>query len=59
MAVRCEQQNEAGNYFPLWGTCQGFEQMAIMASGDDSILTEFQAENLTLALDFSSAAAHR
>ncbi|ELR13725.1 gammaglutamyl hydrolase, putative [Acanthamoeba castellanii str. Neff] len=51
-------QNEAGNYFPLWGTCQGFEQMAIMASGDDSILTEFQAENLTLALDFSSAAAH-
>jgi gamma-glutamyl hydrolase len=32
--------------------------MAIMASGDDSILTEFQAENLTLALDFSSAAAH-
>jgi hypothetical protein len=33
--------------------------MAIMASGDDSILTEFQAENLTLALDFSSAAAHR
>jgi len=52
------KQNEAGNYFPLWGTCQGFEQMAIMASGDDSILTEFQAENLTLALDFSSAAAH-
>jgi len=52
------KQNEAGNYFPLWGTCQGFEQMAIMASGDDSILTEFQAENLTLALDFRSAAAH-
>jgi hypothetical protein len=33
--------------------------MAIMASDDDSILTEFQAENLTLALSFTSAAARR
>jgi gamma-glutamyl hydrolase len=52
------KENNAGNYFPLWGTCQGFEQMAIMASGDDSILTHFQAENLTLALAFTAAAQH-
>jgi gamma-glutamyl hydrolase len=52
------RENDAGNYFPLWGTCQGFEQMAIMASGDEHILSHFEAENMTLALSFTPVAQH-
>lgn len=46
-------QNMKGNYFPLWGTCQGFESIANAASGY-YILSSFDAENLTLPLKFTA-----
>lgn len=33
------QQNLNGNYYPLWGTCQGFEAIGILMSGNTSILS--------------------
>lgn len=32
MALRA---NDAGDYFPLWGTCQGFQQMTVLTAGKD------------------------
>lgn len=31
--------NQEGNYWPIWGTCQGFEALAIFVSGNFTILT--------------------
>eukprot|EP01006_Ploeotia_vitrea_P064696 TRINITY_DN88634_c0_g1_i1.p1 TRINITY_DN88634_c0_g1~~TRINITY_DN88634_c0_g1_i1.p1 ORF type:complete len:347 (-),score=46.19 TRINITY_DN88634_c0_g1_i1:78-1094(-) len=35
---------------PLWGTCLGFETIAVEASNNQHILTRFNSENLTQAL---------
>ncbi|KAL6059606.1 folate gamma-glutamyl hydrolase [Balamuthia mandrillaris] len=50
------EANNKGDHFPLWGTCQGFEMFAIIASGNDSVLGSFSGENLALSLDFTSQA---
>ena len=33
------KENDSGNFYPLWGTCMGFENMAIFASDSGSPLT--------------------
>ncbi|RMZ57383.1 hypothetical protein APUTEX25_004217 [Auxenochlorella protothecoides] len=38
--------NDHGDFFPLHGTCLGFETLAVIASKNHSILSEFDAENL-------------
>ncbi|CAK8992344.1 Gamma-glutamyl hydrolase A (Conjugase A) (GH A) (Gamma-Glu-X carboxypeptidase A), partial [Durusdinium trenchii] len=30
------EQNRQGKFFPVWGTCLGFEQLHVLASGDNS-----------------------
>eukprot|EP01104_Vermistella_antarctica_P002303 TRINITY_DN1253_c1_g1_i3.p1 TRINITY_DN1253_c1_g1~~TRINITY_DN1253_c1_g1_i3.p1 ORF type:complete len:263 (+),score=56.44 TRINITY_DN1253_c1_g1_i3:546-1334(+) len=47
------------DYFPLWGTCQGFEQILSIASGNSNLTNEYfyDAENLTLALNFTDEAS--
>ncbi|KAL4856809.1 Gamma-glutamyl hydrolase A [Chlorella vulgaris] len=49
--------NDKGNYFPVHGTCLGFEALAIVASANHSILSEFDAENLPSSLFLTDAAA--
>lgn len=44
---------DKGDYFPLWGTCLGFQFLATAVSGTSSILSSSDAENLVLPLDFS------
>lgn len=44
--------NQNGDYFPLWGTCLGFQLLTALATGKD-LMTEFDAENLMLPLNFS------
>ena len=48
--------NKAGTYFPLWGTCLGFEEMARLLSGDnDEILVRgFDSENYPVPLKIVS-----
>jgi len=49
--------NDAGDFFPIHGTCLGFEALAIIASGDNStILTKFDAEDYAQPLKPTSAA---
>ena len=45
--------NDSGQFFPLWGTCQGFEYMAIFAADEgDDVLSTLEAENISLNLKF-------
>eukprot|EP00887_Chlorella_sp_A99_P003173 scaffold9.g3173.t1 len=37
--------NDARDFFPLHGTCLGFETLAVIASRNHSILTDFDAED--------------
>ena len=52
--------NDAGKIFPLWGTCLGFQFMAVLAADDDNILCSdcFNTEGTPLPLDFTAAARH-
>jgi gamma-glutamyl hydrolase len=48
---------DSGDYFPVFGHCQGFELLAIITSRDFDILSRVDAENLTLPLNFTSEAS--
>lgn len=49
------QANDEGDYFPLWGTCLGFELLGYLAAGEDySIVTPVDALNISLPINFSS-----
>ena len=50
--------NEAGDFFPLWGTCMGFQVISIVASRNASVLelNGFDSEDLSLRLDLTRAA---
>jgi len=50
--------NLNGDYFPLWGTCLGFQLMSILAANDHSILLDgYDSENLSLPLYLTPEAA--
>lgn len=51
-------ENDKGNYFPVWGTCLGFQFLSLMgAKGNHTVLTSgFDSEDLPLPLDFTGAA---
>ncbi|XP_046390527.1 gamma-glutamyl hydrolase-like isoform X2 [Ischnura elegans] len=44
--------NTVGDYFPVWGTCLGFEMLTFIATGK-RILTDCSANNEALPLKFS------
>eukprot|EP01031_Cornospumella_fuschlensis_P038047 gene38047-46228_t len=52
--------NDAGDFFPLWGTCMGFEWLLISATRDQNILDpksgQMDAYNYSIALDFTADA---
>jgi len=47
------QANQQGDYFPLWGTCLGFEFLSVVVNGSVNLLTRFDAENISLPLSFT------
>ena len=53
--------NDAGDYFPLWGTCMGFQWLLICGARDQTILdpndgSQMDAYNISLNLEFTPAA---
>ena len=34
---RAKKMNDEGNYFPLWGTCMGFQEFAQFEAGRDAV----------------------
>lgn len=45
-------KNDAGDFYPLWGTCLGFENLATFASSSGSPLTTQESHDKSLTLDF-------
>jgi len=52
--------NENGDYFPIWGTCMGFQLLTILGAQDHSVLLSyaFDSENLPLPLLYTPEAAN-
>lgn len=49
--------NNKGKYYPLWGTCQGFQLMVNFEIGDSTIYhCNFNSRNISLPLEFTSEA---
>lgn len=48
--------NDVGDYFPLWGTCQGFQQMTVLTA-NKNLLTNTDTEAVALPLSFNPAAS--
>ena len=46
------KENDAGNFYPIWGTCLGFENLAIFASDSGNPLSELESTEHSLVLDF-------
>ncbi|KAI1900916.1 hypothetical protein AGOR_G00054760 [Albula goreensis] len=49
------EANDAGDYFPIWGTCMGFQLLTVLVAGQN-LLTNTTAENLALPLNFTDEA---
>ena len=49
--------NDAGHFYPIWGTCLGYENMAIYAAdAPESVLSKIEVHNVSLPLDFIGVA---
>ncbi|XP_053537215.1 gamma-glutamyl hydrolase isoform X2 [Ictalurus punctatus] len=44
--------NSKGDYFPVWGTCLGFEQLTLLTSGK-SLLSQTNTSGVALPLNFT------
>jgi gamma-glutamyl hydrolase len=49
--ARAKQENDAGEVFPIWGTCLGFEMLALMANDGQPNLARCLAVDQPLPLD--------
>ncbi|PNF43259.1 Gamma-glutamyl hydrolase [Cryptotermes secundus] len=45
-------KNQAGVYFPVWGTCLGFELLTYLAAQREDIRTDCEADNVAMPLQF-------
>ncbi|XP_078297822.1 gamma-glutamyl hydrolase [Panthera onca] len=49
------QSFDDGDYFPVWGTCLGFEELSYLISGE-CLLTLTKTEGVTMPLNFTKGA---
>lgn len=47
-----DEFNERGDFFPIWGTCLGFELMAYWANNGQEIRVDCQSNDQVLPLEF-------
>uniref|UniRef100_A0A452UE25 Gamma-glutamyl hydrolase n=1 Tax=Ursus maritimus TaxID=29073 RepID=A0A452UE25_URSMA len=51
-----KQSFDDGDYFPVWGTCLGFEELSYLISGK-SLLTLTHTDGITMPLNFTKGAS--
>ncbi|KAM9827315.1 LOW QUALITY PROTEIN: gamma-glutamyl hydrolase-like [Neosynchiropus ocellatus] len=49
------EANNRGDYFPVWGTCLGFEQLAVLTS-NKSVLVRTNTTGMPMPLNFTDEA---
>ena len=46
-----KQANDRGDYYPIWGTCLGFEELSVLETGNGDVISlNVMATNLALSL---------
>ena len=51
---QARKMNDQGSFFPVWGTCLGFERLAIYTASDpDSVLEKYGSVATSLELEFT------
>ncbi|CAM4585763.1 unnamed protein product [Lepidochelys kempii] len=45
--------NDKGDYFPVWGTCLGHQELTYLTSGKN-LLVKLKTENISLPLNFTT-----
>nr|XP_057926785.1 gamma-glutamyl hydrolase isoform X2 [Doryrhamphus excisus] len=50
--------NDAGDFFPIWGTCLGMQLLTVLVAGQN-LLTTATAENVALPLNLTAAYSSR
>lgn len=50
------RENDAGKYYPVWGTCLGFEQILVLVGGPQIISGSIGTEDLSLPLNLTKDA---
>jgi gamma-glutamyl hydrolase len=52
-----KRANDRGDYYPIWGTCLGFEELAVLESESASVISlDVMATNLALPLQLTPGA---
>lgn len=52
-----KQANDRGDHYPIWGTCLGFEELAVLETGDGGVIDlDVVATNLALPLRLTPGA---
>ncbi|KDO17147.1 hypothetical protein SPRG_17396 [Saprolegnia parasitica CBS 223.65] len=49
--------NQNGTYFPVWGTCLGFEWLVQLTAQDNGILDKVDAQNMSSTISYTPSAA--
>ena len=53
-----KEANDNGDYYPIWGTCLGFEELSVLETGDGSVISlDVEATNIALPLNFTPEAS--
>ncbi|GJL61299.1 MAG: hypothetical protein NPIRA03_41560 [Nitrospirales bacterium] len=49
-----KEANDRGDYYPIWGTCLGFEELSVLETGNGHVISlDVVATNLALSLRFT------
>ena len=52
-----KQANDRGDYYPIWGTCLGFEELSVLETGNGDVISlDVKATNLALPLRLTPGA---
>ena len=53
-----KEANDSGDYYPIWGTCLGFEELSVLETGSGSVISlDVEATNIALPLNFTLEAS--
>ena len=50
--------NDAGDVFPLWGTCLGFEFLSVCGAGRQNVLSSVDGEDYAIPLNLSDGMSY-
>ena len=50
--------NDAGDVFPLWGTCLGFEFFSVCGAGGQNVLSSVDGEDYAIPLNLSDGMSY-